>query len=454
MTANADLPSTIPVTGRDRVGLEARKVAASLLERIIDNQQSLDALVDVEHGIWAYRALIAKDRNMIRAILMVCLRRRGQIENALAKVLDRAPPKKARHLIHTLHVAAAQILFLDIPDRAAVDLAVTAIAEDGRTSRFKSMTNAILRRLSREKVEILSHQNEAALAMPAWFFKRMKTAYGRDRAEAIAAIHLIEPPLDLTVKSNSDGWADRLGGFVLPTGSVRLARGAHVPKLEGYSDGEWWVQDVAATLPVKLMGDVKGLEVADLCAAPGGKTAQLIVAGASVTAVDRSEKRLQRLRENLNRLGLEANLIAADLLEWEPDKLFDAVLLDAPCSATGTIRRHPDVQWTKTSEEIAELAKLQFQMIVKAATLLRPGGRLVFANCSLDREEGEDIYAALLKSDLPLQPDAILPEEVPGLEQAITRQGTLRTLPVYLDHEDQGLAGMDGFFAARFRKAE
>src|SRR5690606_11851811 len=226
--------------------------------------------------------------------------------------------------------------------------------------------------------------------------------YGTDCAEAIAAAHVDEPALDLSVKSDPDGWAERLGGTVIGAGTIRLAASGPIDAMQGFAEGAWWVQDAAAALPARLLGPVDGLEIADLCAAPGGKSAALVAAGARVTAVDSSPFRLDRLSDNLARLGLEAEIVAADAAAWAPGRLFDAVLLDAPCSATGTIRRHPDVAHLKREADIAGLAALQWRLLAHAAELVRPGGALIYCTCSLEREEGED-QAVRALAELPLE---------------------------------------------------
>ncbi len=438
--------------GKQRVGLAARRIAAKLLGQILDEGKSLDMLVDKTGGDAIFNTLIAKDRALIRAILIVALRRKGQIDAALNRVIDRKTPKRATHLTHTLSVAAAQILFLDVPDSAAVNLAVTAITEDRLTSRFASLTNAVLRRLAREKNDILEAQDATRLNTPDWFFKQMRKSYGKDRAYEIAAMHHVEPAVDITVKDNPQYWADRLGGVALLSSTVRLETRKAVPLLEGYDAGEWWVQDAAASLPTQLLGDVRGKKIADLCAAPGGKTAQMINFGADVTSLEVSHSRAKRLFDNLARLKYDAKIIETDILTWLPETQFDAVLLDAPCSSTGTIRRHPDIMWTKTPADIAALAELQFQFWNRAIDLVKPGGVVVFANCSLLRAEGEDLYAKMLASRDDIEPVPVMPNELPGLENAITGQGTMRTLPIHLPHEQSRMAGMDGFFAARLRR--
>lgn len=447
-------------------GLAARTTATILLTRVIDDGRGLDGLLDTRHGPAAYRNLADADKNLVRAIATTAFRHRGEIEFALGQMLDRALPKNARHLIHTLHVAAAQILFLDVPDSAAVDLAVTALRDDKRSTRFSSLGNAILRRMSREKETLFDklengENARAELNMAPWLRKRVKKAFGRDRLPAIAGQHMLEPLIDLTVKADPEGWARKLGGVHLFGNSIRVSAPGKISDWEGYEEGAWWVQDAAASLPACLFGDITKKTVADLCAAPGGKTAQLAARGGIVTAVEASEDRLERLQNNLDRLKLEATCTNADLLTWQPETLFDAVLLDAPCSSTGTIRRHPDVQWTKSPEIVEGLAQLQFDMLVHAVRFVKPGGTLVFANCSIDRSEGEDVYATISKGDFGLDPLPVSADELFGLEEAITRQGTVRTLPSHLQNvappEDSTIdprrfTGFDGFFAARFTR--
>ena len=432
-------------------GLPARQAAAKLLAAVVDARTSLDGLTDDENGHPAYRALEGRDRSLVRAILISALRFRGTIAAAITAQLDRPLPGNALTLNHVLHVAAAQILFLDVPDRAAVDLAVEQAKADPRTRRFDGLVNGVLRSIGRRKDAILT--KSTAPDAPDWFVERLTQAYGEERAEAVLAAHRVEAPVDFTVKDDAAGWAERLGGIVLPTGTVRVARpeGA-ISALPGYAEGQWWVQDAAASLPALIMGDVKGLRVADLCAAPGGKTAQLIQAGAQVTALDISANRLKRLRGNLERLQLDAEIIEADLTTFQPADLFDAVLLDAPCSSTGTVRRHPDVLWTKSPEEIARLAAVQRRLLEHAVRLVKPGGRLVFSNCSLDPMEGEALIESVLLDHPEVELEPVAPGSHPALDAFLTPAGTVRTTPADLPHADPALAGMDGFFAARLRK--
>ena len=443
-------------------GLATRIAATIVLTRVIDDQRNLDGLLDTRHGPRQFRELNEADKALARAIVTSALRHRGEIEFALNQVLDRKPPKKARQLIHTLHVAAAQILFLDVPDSAAVDLAVTALRNDKRSTRFAGMANAVLRRLSREKSTILAGKDSAETALlntAPWLAKRIRKDFGRERLEAIAAQHMLPPVIDVTVKSDPEGWADRLQGRHLFGNTIRTRLDGRVETWPGYEQGSWWVQDAASSLPAHMFGEIDGKSALDLCAAPGGKTAQLAVRGAEVTALELSEPRLARLQSNLERLQLKASCIHADMMQWEPAETFDLVLLDAPCSSTGTIRRHPDVQWTKSPEIVAELAQLQYDMVIRATQFVKPGGTLIFSNCSLDREEGEDIFAKIVGSDLALQPDPIEPVECFGLNEIINRQGAIRTLPSHLQNvdgavEDPAMTGLDGFFCARFTRVE
>jgi 16S rRNA (cytosine967-C5)-methyltransferase len=263
-----------------------------------------------------------------------------------------------------------------------------------------------------------------------------------------------EPSLDLTVKSDAAQWANRLHGEVLPTGSVRTVLHGAVTMLPGFTEGQWWVQDAAAALPARLFGDIKGKSIADLCAAPGGKTAQLAHAGAHVTAVDRSPARVARLRENLARLSLQAETVVADAAEWAgPAEGFDGILIDAPCTSTGTIRRHPDVAWLRQEADIAALTALQQRLLRKSVALLKPGGTLVYCTCSLEPEEGEHAIAALLAAEPALRRLPIEASEVSGLSEIITAEGDLRTLPSHLPNADPKLGGLDGFFAARLVKS-
>jgi 16S rRNA (cytosine967-C5)-methyltransferase len=309
--------------------------------------------------------------------------------------------------------------------------------------------NAVLRRVSESGAKKLKALPET-LNIPPWLRRNWRAAHGAVALKEMAAELVREPGLDITVKHPQEAqeWARRLGGVLLPTGTIRIEKPpAPVPELPGFAQGAWWVQDVAAALPVRLAGDVRGKRVADLCAAPGGKTAQLAAAGADVVAVDVSAKRLARLRENLQRLKLEAQIVCSDVLAWKPAEKFDLVLLDAPCTATGTYRRHPDVLWSKSPEQMRELVDLQARMLRHAAGLVKEGGMLIYCVCSLQPEEGEAQAGGFLEEHGgAFARRAVAADEVMGLEQVVNDAGDVRTLPFYTVGEERG---MDGFFITR-----
>jgi len=432
-------------------GLAARRLAADILDAVLRRRRPLDDELEAAATRAALNGLPERDRALTRALVAAVLRRLGSLRHLLGLFLDRGPPKEAPRVETALLLGAAQILLLDVPDHAAVDLAVRLTQADRHAARYAGLVNAVLRRIAREGAERLAGLDAAVLDTPEWLMARWIATYGEATAHAIAAANSREPALDLTVKSDPELWAARLGGRVLPTGTVRTIAHGAITALPGFAEGAWWVQDAAAALPVRLFGNVSGLRVADLCAAPGGKTAQLAAAGARVTAVDRAPARLDRVRENLTRLSLAADLVIADVAEWTAEP-FDAVLLDAPCSSTGTIRRHPDVPWLKTPADIAKLAALQRRLIERAAALTKPGGTLVYCTCSLEPEEGEHIVADLLAREPSLRHVPITAAEVFGCSEFITKDGDLRTLPCHFPDAESRLAGVDGFYAARLEK--
>ena len=439
-TTDATTPATTP-------GMPVRRIAADIVDGVIQRKRPLDELLEAG----PLEALEDRDRALVRIIVATTVRRLGTLRHLLAGFLERGLPPHAPTVENALLIGAAQILFLDVPDHAAVDLSVRLVHEDRYGKHYAALVNAVLRRVAREGAARLATLDAATLDTPEWLLKRWKANYGEATARAIAAANATEPALDLTVKDEPQQWAARLDGRVLPTGSVRIAAHGPVTRMAGFDSGTWWVQDAAAAIPARLLGDVKDLSVADLCAAPGGKTAQLAAAGARVTAVDRSEQRLKRLRENLARLSLEAEVVKADATLWQGGP-FDAVLIDAPCLATGTIRRHPDIPWLKNEIELIRLAALQARLLDRAAELVRPGGTLVYCTCSLEAEEGEQAIAALLARNPALQRRPIEAGEIGGLAECISPAGDLRTLPCHLPDPEPRMAGLDGFYAARITK--
>ncbi len=405
-------------------GRAARALALDLLADVLVNGRPLP---QPESGSEETRAFA-------RRLAAVTLRRAGQLEALLDRFLARPLPRRAARTRLLLMLGGAQLLFAEAPAHAAVDTAV-ALAEPG----MKGLVNAVLRRMAREGPGLLADDDAARSNTPPRLWQGWAAAYGESAARAIATAHLAEPPLDLTLRSPD---APAPEGRRLPTGSLRLARPGAVSRLPGFAEGGWWVQDMAAALPARMLGGVGGERVLDLCAAPGGKTAQLAAAGALVTAVDRAPERLDLARANLARLGLAAEWLEADATEWRPERPFPAVLLDAPCSATGTVRRHPDILHRRAARRLDALLALQDRLLAAAARATAPGGRLVYACCSLEPEEGPERIAAFLDAHPEF---ALEPVTFPALPEAATPEGALRTLPSFR----ADLGGMDGFYAAR-----
>lgn len=400
-----------------------RDAAFALLTATLDHHRPLEEALDT------LASLPARDRAAGHRLAAAVLRRMGTLDAVLEPHLRRAPPDAVRHI---LRIGAAGLLLLDTPAHAAVGTAVDLARAHG-LAPFAGLVNAVLRKVAAGGPAALEGLDSPRLDTPAWLWATWGSA-----ARAIAEAHQHEAPIDLTLKPGAE---PPPGGTPLPTGSWRYPAGTRVRELAGFAEGNFWVQDAAAALPARLLGVRPGERVADLCAAPGGKAAQLAAAGASVTAVEREPTRMERLRENFTRLGLAADFVVADAVKWHPEAPFDAILLDAPCSATGTIRRHPDVLHAKRPRDLAALATTQAHLLQTAASLLKPGGRLVYAVCSMQPDEHQATAPGLL-------PDPIRPEEVPGLENALTPHGTLLTTPALWPE----YGGIDGFFVARLRR--
>lgn len=425
------------------MSLSTRSVALDILDAVVERSRPLDDLLESHPGL---AGLEERDRAFVRVLVATALRRLGQLDDLIGRCLSTPLPRKAVEIQHILRLGAVQLLFLGTPAHAAVDTAVDLAKQRGHTAH-KKLVNAVLRRLDRDGPAWVAGQDAARLNLPDWLWASWCAAYGEETVRAIAAMHAQEPPLDVSVSGDAAAWAERLGAEMLPTGALRRPGGGAVQALPGFDEGAWWIQDAAAALPVRLLGDVAGRTVADLCAAPGGKTLQLAAAGARVTAVDRSAKRLERVAANLRRCRLEAETVAADAQEWRPAEALDAVLLDAPCSATGTLRRHPDIAWTKRPGDVVKLAALQARLLAAAAAMVRPGGLIVYCVCSLQPEEGAAVVDAALQT-LPLRRRPLTAEAVGGLADLLTPAGDLRTLPCHL----AGHGGMDGFYAARLER--
>jgi 16S rRNA (cytosine967-C5)-methyltransferase len=421
--------------------LASRRVALEMLVACLDKGQFLDEVLARHDG---FAGLDPRDRAFVRLLLATTLRRLGEIDDVLRGLIDR-PLDGTKALAHQiLRLGAAQLLFLGTPAHAAVDTSVRLV-EEVHLPHLKGLANAVLRRTAREGLALLGDRDPARLNAPQWLWESWSATYGETATRAIAAAHLIEAPLDFSARADRDFWAGQLDGEVLPTGTIRRAAGGNITELPGFAEGAWWIQDAAAALPVRLFGDIAGKRVADLCAAPGGKTLQLCAAGAEVTAVDISARRLMRVNDNLARAGMKAELVTADVGKWTPAEKFDAILLDAPCSGTGTLRRHPDIAWLKDEEDVGRLSLTQDRLLLRALDFLKPGGQLVYAVCSLQEDEGLARIEALLARTSGLRRVPVQPNELPGLSEAITSEGDIRTLPSMWPER----GGIDGFYVAR-----
>ena len=407
----------------------ARRAAVRLLGQVLVDKRLMSELTSLD---WM-QELAPADQARARRLAPETLRYLDRVDRVIKPKLRKAPPIYVENILRR---GVYELLAEGAAPHGVVNDLVGLCASSKRHASYRGLVNAVLRNLGDDWTKL------PVPRLPKWLRRPLMDAWGNSAIQSIESAHMGPVPIDLTVKSDPAGWADRLGGTVLPSRSVRLTQPGQISALEGYEDGAWWVQDAAAALPMRLLGDVAGMKVADLCAAPGGKTLQLAAAGAQVTAIDSSEARMVRVRENLERTKLEADVRVEDVFDHKGQ--YDAVLLDAPCSATGTLRRHPDLPQARDGSGITELIGLQQAMLSHALTLLRPGGRLVFATCSLIPDEGECHIEALLQDrpDLKvLRPDT----EGLGLDPVwVSEEGGLRLRPDYWGPE----GGMDGFYAA------
>lgn len=427
-------------------GLSPRRAALDVLTLLRKGRTLDHALQQCR----TFNVLTGSDRALARNLVSTILRNRGAIDDIVGQYLDRPLPEKSIEVQDILRLATSQLLFLDIPPHAAVATAVELASEKRETAGYKNLVNAIARKIS-DKGKTKLAKLPTRVNTPGWLWRAWERNFGGATARKIAEAHQHIAPLDLIFQGDADPalFAEHPDLISLMSNHVRLTGVSNVPELPGFNDGKWWVQDLAASLPARLAGNITGKQVLDLCAAPGGKTLQLAAMGAQVTAVDISTPRLRRVTENLARTGLTAELITADILEWTPPNSPEVVLLDAPCSATGTIRRNPDVIWSKREDEVRQLARLQTQFIDRSLGFLKPGGLLIYCVCSLQKEEGEDQAKAVMARHKDITVEPVKPEEIGNLPGLITQQGYLRTLPGHL--ADKG--SMDGFFAMRLRKA-
>jgi 16S rRNA (cytosine967-C5)-methyltransferase len=419
----------------------ARSVAIDLVGAVLRRKRPLDDAIEDNIDM---ASLPTRDRAFARLLVATVLRRLGQIDALIAHCLNTPLPPRAAVVHDMLRLGIAQLLFLRTPAHAAVATTVDLAEARGFLSH-KGLVNAVLRRLSQEGPGLVELQDAPRLNTPDWLWQSWTRAYGEAGCRAIATAHLKEAPLDLTVRGDVAGWAALLEAAILPTGTLRRVAGGAITALPGYAEGAWWVQDAAAAIPARLLGDISGKRVIDLCAAPGGKTAQLVAAGAIVTAIDRSQRRLERLISNLHRLDFSVEAVVGDASVWQPRAKVAGVLLDAPCTATGAIRRHPDVPHLKSPDDVARLAVVQDRLLAAAGEMVEPRGVLVYCTCSLEPEEGSRQVAHFLERGAPFRRLPIRAEEVGGLAELLTREGDLRTAPSHLSEVD----GIDGFYAAR-----
>jgi 16S rRNA (cytosine967-C5)-methyltransferase len=424
-------------TGLVIPGLAARRAALAILSGVLQKRRPLDAGLDQLAG------LETRDAGFARALASETLRHMGALDAVLRKFVAKPlAPHKAGAASEILLLGACELLILKVAPHAAVDAANELAAKDSKAVHFKPLINAVLRKVAKEGDAVLSGLDRERLSTPDWLWSRWSAHYDAGTARAIARAHQQAAPVDIVLKSPDAAFPPSEALF----GPVRrLTDPGRIDELDGFAEGNWWVQDAAAALPALLLGDVAGQRVIDLCAAPGGKTMQLAARGANVIAVEIEPTRAERIRENLVRTKLSAEVVLADARDYEGSAPF--VLIDAPCTATGTIRRHPDLPWIKGAADVTVSAGAAYEILESGARMVAPGGTLVFAVCSLEREEGEEQIAAFLSGHPEFSRAPITAEEIFGHADWITPEGDLRTLPCYLP------GGMDGFYAARLKRS-
>ncbi len=437
----------------NKQGIRPRAVALQILTRVIERRVFIEEAAQSMGK--AIGHLSPAERAFARRLAETTLRHWGHLKLIKSWLVERPLPHRAAETGHLILLGLAQLFYMETTPYAAVSTSVELAAGSpkARMRSLKGLVNAVLRRAAAERQALLDGAAKDPLAnLPGWLSERWRAQFGEEVTARLAVAHSKPPPLDLTFKSPemAEKWIDEHGGQSLIPGSVRLKPMGAISDLPGYRDGDWWVQDLAAGLPVRLLGDIEGLSVAELCAAPGGKTLQLAAAGAEVAAVDRSPRRLDRLRENLNRCRLAADVVEADAQDWRPGRRFDLVFLDAPCSASGTIRRHPELPWIRDGFDLDALTGLQDRLLGAAWKFVRPGGRLFYCVCSLEPAECAERARQFLDHAADAERRPLAGTGVSGLEETITAEGDLRTWPMTLDDE----GGMDGFFAACFGKTK
>jgi 16S rRNA (cytosine967-C5)-methyltransferase len=429
--------------------LLSRKAVFLILEKALNENNTLESSFENVVERFAHN-LSAQDRRFIRHLTTTILRRLGQLDGIINRCTKKKLTDKQLPVRHVLRMGIAQLIFMDVPAHAAVNTSVSLMDKvvNKNLGYLKNSVNAILRNVDRERDFLIRKFNNTRLNIPHWMRDSWDQRFGQPVVKEILSAMLGEPPLDIVLKPELDEreWAQKLKGETLPTGGIRLYKAGKINELEGFDEGAWWVQDIAATLPVKLMNSKHGDVVLDLCAAPGGKAAQSAAKGARVIAVDASENRLRRLQENMDRLNFEVDVVQSDILKYQPDHKFDYIILDAPCSSTGTIRRHPEILHSRSPSDVKDMIDIQVKMLDHASSLLNPGGILIYSVCSMESGEGPDQIKALLERDGSLKREKITKQELSEFEQAILETGDVQTLPHYYE------GGMDGFFISRMIK--
>lgn len=428
--------------------LTGRWAALGFLEKILDDHLPLDQAFDQTCRQFGDK-LSVQDRGFVRHLGTTCLRHLGQLDAMINHCTSKKLSGRQKTVRNILRLGITQLLYMEVPAHAAVNSAVKMTDKQKNNSdrHSKGMVNAILRRIDRESKKF-STKFSPNLNIPKWLKEDWKKSFGAGEADKIAAALLAEPPLDFSLKPDCDGaeWATKLGGILLANGSVRVKKAGIVQNLAAYDAGHWWVQDVAASLPAGLLGAKAGDHVLELCAAPGGKAAQAAARGCRVTAVDSSARRLRRMQENMDRLKLVCDLVTSDAADYKPEQEFRFILLDAPCSSTGTLRRHPDVSRVRGPKDILALAEIQTRLLDAAVRMMPVGGILIYCVCSLQSQEGPAQIKALLDRNGTVKRKRIELEELTGFEKALLENGDAQTLPHHMS------GGMDGFFISRLVK--
>ena len=423
---------------KEESGLPARAAALLLLSGVLRRKKPLDVLLD------DLKTLPPRDAGFARALASGTLRHFGELDATVSHFVPKPlPPHKAGPAMEILLLGAAELLILKTAAHAAVDAANKLAAADPKALHFKPLINAVLRRIAQEGEAVRAQLDAPRLNTPDWLWQRWEAQYGIEATRAIAIAHQSEAPLDITLKTPESNFPDSNALFGL---TRRIAQSGRIEDMPGFVDGSWWVQDAAASLPVLMLGEVKGRKVIDLCAAPGGKTMQLAARGAEVTAVENDPARLVRLKENLVRTGLAATLIESDARDFAGRA--PCVLIDAPCIATGTIRRHPDLPWIKQPGDVTARAPLGYEILESGAAMVEAGGILVFAVCSLEREESEEQIETFMATHSEFVRAPLTADELFGHQEWISAEGDLKTLPCHLGNQ----GGMDGFYGARLRR--